>query len=98
MIHGSMRHTASGRKKKVNYWTSKKKKQPEFKEYTPNYSYARGDTSHIKSAESSNFNTSLPEKKTYTGTLVKGISTMHKSNAVPIIDEQEAKDHASMRR
>lgn len=99
MIHGSMRHTPSGRKKKVNYWASKKKKEPEFKEYTPNYSYARGDTSHIKSADdASKGNTNLPEKKLYTGTLVKGISTMHKSNAVPIIDEQEAKDHSSMRR
>ena len=34
----------------------------------------------------------------YTGTLIKGIGTMHKSNAVPIIDESQAKDIASMRR
>lgn len=39
-----------------------------------------------------------PDKKQYTGTLVKGISTMHKSNAVPILNEKEAKEHASMRR
>jgi hypothetical protein len=39
-----------------------------------------------------------PEKKTYTGTLIKGIGTLHKSNAVPIINEQEAKDLATMRR
>jgi len=93
-----MRHTPSGKKKKVNYWTSKKKEEPEFKEFKPNYSYSRGDTSAIKSVESSKSNAPLPEKKIYTGTLVKGISTMHKSNAVPIIDESEAKDHASMRR
>jgi hypothetical protein len=92
-----MRHTFSGKKKKVNYWTSTKKVQ-EFKEYTPNYSYARGDTSHIKSVETGRGGTPLPERKVYTGTLIKGISTMHKSNAVPIIDEQEAKDHALMRR
>jgi hypothetical protein len=30
--------------------------------------------------------------------LVKGIGTMHKSNAVPIIDEQHMKDIARMRR
>jgi len=30
--------------------------------------------------------------------LVKGISTMHKSNAVPIINEEQAKEHANMRR
>jgi hypothetical protein len=41
---------------------------------------------------------SKKEPQRYTGTLVKGISTMHKSNAVPIINEQEARDHANMRR
>ena len=39
-----------------------------------------------------------PEKKEYTGTLVKGIATMHKSNAVPVIDQEQATDIANMRR
>lgn len=34
----------------------------------------------------------------YTGTKVLGIGTMHKSNAVPIFAEEEAKDISSMRR
>lgn len=34
----------------------------------------------------------------YTGTLVKGIATMHKSNAVPVISQEEATDIANMRR
>jgi len=34
----------------------------------------------------------------YTGTLVKGIATMHKSNAVPVINQQHAIDIARMRR
>lgn len=34
----------------------------------------------------------------YTGTLVKGIATMHKSNAVPVIDEEQMKDISRMRR
>jgi len=38
------------------------------------------------------------EQKIYTGTKIKGIGTMHKSNAVPIFSEDEAKDIASMRR
>ena len=38
------------------------------------------------------------ERKVYTGTLIKGIATMHKSNAIPIIDEQHAIDVAQMRR
>jgi hypothetical protein len=36
--------------------------------------------------------------QTYTGTKVKGIGTMHKSNGVPIFSDQEAKDISSMRR
>lgn len=35
---------------------------------------------------------------TYTGTLVKGIATMHKSNAVPIISDEQAIEVARMRR
>jgi hypothetical protein len=38
------------------------------------------------------------EPMKYTGTLIKGIATMHKSNAVPVIDEQHMKDIARMRR
>lgn len=34
----------------------------------------------------------------YTGTLIKGIATMHKSNAVPIINEDQAKEISQMRR
>ena len=36
--------------------------------------------------------------KIYTGTKVKGIATMHKSNAVPVFTDEEAKDISSMRR
>lgn len=38
------------------------------------------------------------ESPKYTGTLVKGIATMHKSNAVPVIDEEHIRDIAHMRR
>ena len=34
----------------------------------------------------------------YTGTRIKGIGTMHKSNAVPVFSDEEAKDISSMRR
>jgi hypothetical protein len=34
----------------------------------------------------------------YTGNKIVGIGTMHKSNAVPIFTEQEAKDISNMRR
>jgi len=36
--------------------------------------------------------------KVYTGTAMKGIGTLHKSNAVPIFSVEEAKDQANMRR
>ncbi|MEK9741337.1 MAG: hypothetical protein VW262_09145 [Flavobacteriaceae bacterium] len=39
-----------------------------------------------------------PADKRYTGTNIVGIGTMHKSNAVPIFNNDEAKDIASMRR
>lgn len=34
----------------------------------------------------------------YTGTLIKGIATMHKSNAVPVINKEQATDISNMRR
>lgn len=39
-----------------------------------------------------------PADKVYTGTKIKGIGTMHKSNAVPIFSDEEAEDIAHMRR
>lgn len=38
------------------------------------------------------------EGKRYTGDKMLGIGTLHKSNAVPIFTNEEAKDQASMRR
>jgi hypothetical protein len=43
-------------------------------------------------------NTFKKENQKYTGTLIKGIATMHKSNAVPIIDQKQAEEIAQMRR
>ena len=40
----------------------------------------------------------LPPAKVYTGTKIKGIGTMHKSNAVPIFSDQEAIEISQMRR
>jgi hypothetical protein len=38
------------------------------------------------------------EPQKYTGTLIKGIATMHKSNAVPVLNQQDAEDISKMRR
>lgn len=39
-----------------------------------------------------------PADKVYTGTMIKGIGTMHKSNAIPIFSNEQAQDIARMRR
>lgn len=38
------------------------------------------------------------EAQKYTGTLIKGIGTMHKSNAVPIFSDEQAVEISKMRR
>ena len=43
-------------------------------------------------------NGAAKERKEYTGTLVKGIVTMHKSNAVPITTAEQAIEVSAMRR
>jgi len=40
----------------------------------------------------------VKQTPTYTGTKIIGIGTMHKSNAVPIFSDEEAKEISSMRR
>lgn len=40
----------------------------------------------------------LAPTKVYTGTKMKGIGTMHKSNSVPVFSNEEAQDIARMRR
>lgn len=98
MLYGSMRHHPNGRKKKKNYWGKSKSYTKEFTNYVAPTNYRRGTTEHIPSVVGTSHDCGAIERPRYTGTLVKGISTMHKSNAVPIIDEREAKEHASMRR
>jgi hypothetical protein len=57
----------------------------------------RNTTAHIKSVDTGG-NAVLRPAKVYTGTKVKGIATMHKSNAVPVFSDEEAVDIAKMRR
>jgi hypothetical protein len=58
----------------------------------------RNTTAHIKSRGDGTGNATLPPPKVYTGTKVKGIATMHKSNAVPVFSDEEAVDISRMRR
>ena len=68
---------------------------------TDSYSLAipegRNTTSHIKSVNTGG-NALLKPSPVYTGTKVKGIATMHKSNAVPVFSDEQAVDISKMRR
>jgi hypothetical protein len=57
----------------------------------------RNTTAHIKSVNTGG-NAVLRPNPVYTGTKVKGIATMHKSNAVPVFSDEEAIDISKMRR
>ena len=55
-------------------------------------------TKHLKSLNSGAGVATLAPAKVYNGTKIKGIGTMHKSNAVPIFSDEEAVAIANMRR
>jgi len=57
----------------------------------------RNTTAHIRSVDTGG-NATLAPAKVYTGTMVKGIATMHKSNAVPVFSDEQAVDISRMRR
>jgi len=59
---------------------------------------ARGDTPRIPSLPFTGAPCTKAPDKVYTGTMMKGIGTMHKSNAVPIFSDEEAIAIANMRR
>ena len=56
------------------------------------------ETKHYPSLDTGLANASKAEPKIYTGTKVMGIATMHKSNAVPVFNSEEAVEISRMRR
>ena len=110
---GSLRYDYTGRKRKKHAANPVRKKKPEFKpqklKVTPQLQslrqqqakqykslmeeYMASGTYHTIAGD-----TSKKEPMKYTGTLIKGIATMHKSNAIPVINDEQAKDIARMRR
>lgn len=56
------------------------------------------ETAKIKSLDTGLAVAAKLPTKVYTGTMVKGIATMHKSNAVPVFTDEQARDISSMRR
>jgi len=91
----------------VNYVfgkTTTKRKQEhlapaEVKTFTPKNTPYRRETIQYHSVEmQSKTIPAAPTKKEYTGNLIKGVATMHKSNAVPVINQEEAEMISQMRR
>ena len=66
--------------------------------YTLSAPHGRGNTNHIPSQGQSTGVAALRPAPVYTGTKIKGIGTMHKSNAVPIFSDEEAVAISQMRR
>jgi hypothetical protein len=58
----------------------------------------RNTTAHIPSRNTGGGVATLAPAKVYTGNMVKGIATMHKSNAVPVFSDEQAVDISRMRR
>ena len=56
------------------------------------------ETPHIASRDTGWVPCVKVHDQEYTGTKIKGIGTMHKSNAVPVFSDEEAKDISKMRR
>jgi hypothetical protein len=67
--------------------------------YVPPRAVYRGaDQPRLPSLDSGAGVASKAEPKVYTGDKIVGIATMHKSNLVPVFNEQAAKDISKMRR
>lgn len=89
----------------VDYCFGRKKvdkKKMSTASYTPPKAWCRDDyrerypSKPMDSADTGSCRKIEPQK--YTGTLVKGIATMHKSNAVPVIDQKQAEEISRMGR
>ena len=82
-----------------------KREKPKFtpmnKDIDPTLERIRKHKEMYPSLNSSNFDPNACAKKEpqkYTGTLITGIATMHKSNAVPVFSDEEAVAISTMRR
>lgn len=84
--------TEFGIAKKRMVFTSSVNKIPSLK--TP----IGRETPRYPSNTSGGGNCNLKGSMVYTGSKMIGIGTLHKSNAVPVFSDEEAKDMATMRR
>ena len=79
--------------------TSRKKKSSSVEAYVPTDNPNYRSTAHIPSKGDGVGTAPKKEHPKYTGDLIVGIATMHKSNAVPVMrGTTQAKDISAMRR
>jgi hypothetical protein len=82
----------------VKKYETKKSLPKSVVAYTPPKPFVRETVKH-PSLNTFGGNCTKPiHGKVYTGDKMIGIGTLHKSNAVPIFTDEDAKDQASMRR
>ncbi len=83
---------------KTKSFTKKRFKQP-TNSIVPAMGTSRPTQENIPSVATQGGNIAAKkESPVYTGTKVKGIATMHKSNMVPVFSDEEIVDIANMRR
>ena len=57
------------------------------------------ETQRVESLNTDNFSPCVKkERNEYTGSNMLGVSTLHKSNSVPVFNDNDLVDHANMRR
>ena len=100
--HEELENNWKSLKEKYNIEKEEKKKKQALNAKPLVYKLApppgRSMTGAIRSLDSGLGNALKKDAPVYTGDKIIGIGTMHKSNAVPIFSNSEAKDISTMRR
>lgn len=105
-LNSSIRYGPHGKKRKTVAFVQKKKPPVDFKTTLQYKETIRRQEQQYKSLMEEYMRSgeyhkisgdcTKQESPVYTGTLVKGIATMHKSNAVPVISQKEAEEISKM--
>lgn len=83
---------------KINQkYAPKSKLRTNVEAWTPQRAYVR-ETPEFASRDTGFVQCTKKSAPVYTGSAIKGIGTMHKSNAVPIFTDEQAIEIATMRR
>lgn len=83
----------------IEYCYGRVKFEKKFTQYKPVSSWRRDEPKYPSAPLTpSDGKGTKKESLKYTGTLIKGIATMHKSNAVPIMNQEQATEISRMAR